>query len=318
MSELDSGYLYLNQGKIKLAADIFEMHLKQKPDDEKIHMQLGYMYYSQKQFDKSLLHFKYVSQYSKDPSYVETSRSAVYVIRDEMANFAPRAFDMYFYNFYDTHQQNYIANFLGHYDFRIAKNFFTGTYLDVYTDTRSTSQLIYNDRFFEAGGFLKYYLLRNLILEFRLGYAREVDLAKNSINFKPMAVYFTRFGDAPVYVGSKSKNRSGVYMDIYTAGMYDYKFKNTFLQSSFQEVLRLNTGGYSYFEPYLVQYGQFDSRRLDYNNYAETGTGIRFRPDLMYFPVIFIEPTYKAYFYGTVKNTFQVKAGFYFIFKTPL
>ncbi|MGA2669281.1 MAG: tetratricopeptide repeat protein [Ignavibacteria bacterium] len=318
MSELDSGYFYLNQGKTKLAIDIFEKHLKQDPQNEKIHMQLGYIYYSQKQYAKSLLHFSYVGNNSKDPSDLETSKSAMYVIRDEMANFSPMAMDLYFYNFYDTHQKNYIANLLGHYDYKIVKDFYTGIYLDVYTDTRSTPQLIYNDRFFEAGGFLRYSLLRNFFLEFRLGYAREVDLAKNSINIKPMAIYFTRFGDAPVYVGRKSSNRTGLYMDVYTAAMYDYKFRNTFLQGSFQEVLRLNTGGYSYFEPYLVQYGQFDSRRVDYNNYTEIGSGLRFRPDVMYFPVIFVEPTYKVYFYGSVKNSFQVKAGFQFIFKTPL
>ena len=321
MSELDSGYYYLNQGKTKLATGIFENHLKQNPQDSKnlkIHMQLGYIYYSQKEYNKSILHFRYVGENSKDPSDVETSKSAVYVIKDEMANYSARALDLYFYNFYDTHQQNYIANLLGHYNFRIAQNFYTGLYLDVYTDTRSTPQVIYNDRFFELGWFLRYNLLRNLFLEFRLGYTREVDLDKNTINLKPMAVYFTRFGDPRVYVGSKSSNRTSVYMDIYTAGMYDYKFKNAFIQGSFQEVLRWHTGGYSYLEPYLVQYGQFDSRRLDYNNYGEAGAGLRFRPDVMYFPVLFIEPTYKAYFYGSIKNSFQVKCGFQFIFKTPL
>jgi hypothetical protein len=318
MSKLDSGYYYLNQGKTKLATNIFENHLKEDPQDSKIHMQLGYIYYSQKQYEKSLIHFSYVGLHSKDATDVETSKSAMYVIRDEMANFSKRALDLYFYNFYDSHQKNYIANLAGHYNFRLVPNLFTGAYLDVYSDTRSKPGLIYNDRFFEAGWFMRYNALRNLLFEFRLGYVREVDLAKNSINIKPMVIYFTRFGDPRVYVGSKSSARSSVYMDLYSAAMYDYKFKNTFLQGAFSEVLRVHTGGYSYLEPYLVQYGQFDSRRLDYNNYAEIGAGLRFHPDLMYFPLFFIEPTYKAYYYGSVKNSFQVKAGFQFIFKTPL
>ena len=318
MSRLDSGYYYLNQGNNKKAIKIFETHLKDNPRDNKIHLQLGYIYYSQNKLDRSLKHFQYVGKHSTDDADLESSRSASFVIKEELAAKAKTALDIYFYNYYDSYQENYIANFIGHYNFRIAPQFYTGFYIDLYTDSRSKPELVYNDRFVEIGGFLRYNLLKNLFIEFRLGYAREIDLDKSSINFKPMLVYFTRFGEAKVYVGRKAASKISPYIDLYYAAMYDYKFKNTFLQVSFQEVLRFHTGGYSYMESYLVQYGQFDSRKLDYNNFAEFGTGLRYHPNLVYFPSLFVEPTYKAYFYGNLKNSFQIKAGFQFIFKTPL
>lgn len=318
MSRLDSGYYYLNQGNRKKAIEIFENHLKENPKDNKIHLQLGYIYYSQNKLDKSLKHFQYVGKHSMDDADLESSRSAVVVIKDELALKAKTALDIYFYNFYDSYQENYIANFIGHYNFRIAPQFYTGLYVDLYTDSRSKPELIYNDRFVEVGGFLRYNLLKNLFIEFRIGYANEIDLDKSSINFKPMIVYFTRIGEGRIYVGRKSSSKVSPFIDLYYAAMYDYKFKNTFLQAAFQEVLRYHTGGYSHMDSYLVQYGQFDNRKLDYNNYAEFGTGLRFHPNLMYFPSLFVEPTYKVYFYGQMKNSFQIKAGFQFIFKTPL
>lgn len=317
-SYLDSAYNYLNQGNTNTATLMFEEHLKQNPDDSKTHLQLGYIYYSQNKLDKSLMHFRYVGNHSNDQNDVETSKSAEYVIKDEIALFAPRSIDLYFYNFYDSYQANYIANLVGHYNFKIVNQFYTGFYLDVYTDSRSTPQLIYNDRFVEVGGFLRYNFLKNLFMEFRLGYAREIDKDSSKLNLKPMLIYYNRFGNARIFVSSKSTSRMGLYLDLYSSAMYDYKFKNAFLDGAFREVLRFNTGGYSYLESYLVQYAQFDSRRFDYNNYAEAGLGAKFHPNLAYFPSLFVEPTYKSYFYGVTKNSFQVKAGFEFIFKTPL
>ncbi len=318
MTSLDSGYYYLNQGNKKQAIKIFENHLKQNPKDTKIRMQLGYIYYDQRRLSKSLREFQYVGKYSKDPQDIEKSRSASFVIKEELASTAKTALDLYFYNFYDSFQDNYIANFVGHYNFKIAPQFYTGFYLDVYTDTRSKPELVYNDRFVELGGFLRYNLLKNLFVEFRLGYAKEIDLDTSRINIKPMLVYFNRLGEAKIYVNKNSPSKTSLYIDMYYAAMYDYKFKNAFLQATFQEVLRFGTGGYSYIESYLVQYGQFDSRKYDYNNYVEIGTGLRYHPNIIYFPSIFIEPTYKAYFYGERKNSFQIKIGFQFIFRTPL
>jgi hypothetical protein len=177
--------------------------------------------------------------------------------------------------------------------------------------------VIYNDRFIELGGFLKFYFLKNLFAEFRIGYASRLDVDSNTINIKPLLVYFNRFGDAKVHVSSKSASKTSLYFDMYYAAMYDYKYKNAFLQIVFQEVLRFQTGGYSYIESYLSQTAQFDSRRLDYNNYTEVGLGLRYHPDIV-FSGVFVEPTYKFYFYGDRKGSFQIKAGFSFNFRTQI
>ena len=317
-SYADSGYYYLNKGNKKKAAEFFELHLKDNPKDNKIRLQLGYTYYDQKKLKQSLQQFNYVARNSSNSQDIDNSRSAALVIRDELYFVSPRSVDIYFYNFYDTYQENYIANLVSHANFLIAKRTFTGFYLDLYTDTRSSSALIYNDRFVEFGGFLRYHFLKNLFAEFRIGYVHQLDQDTSKINLKPLLVYFNRFGNAKVYVSGKSSSKTSLFMDLYSAAMYDYKYENSFLQAALQQVLRFHTGGYSYIEGYLTELAQFDSRRLNYNNYAELGAGLRFHPDIVYFPLFFIEPTYKAYYFGDIKNSFQVKAGFLFNFRTLL
>jgi hypothetical protein len=317
-SDLDSGYYYLNQGNKKKAAVHFERHISQNPKDYKVRLQLAYIYYDRRKLDKSLYHFEYVGRRSTDAADVEIARSSAFAIKDELAGSSKRSLDLYFYNYYDSYQENYIANLVIHLNFRIAPKFYAGPYLDLYTDTRSSPQLIYNDRFIELGGFMRYNLLKNLFLEFRLGYARQIDLDTSRINIKPMMVYFNRFGNAKIYSKSSSSSKTSFYMDIYYAAMYDYKYENAFLQATMQQVVRFSTGGYSYIENYLVENAQFDSRRLDYNNYFEIGTGIRFKPNVSIFPVIFVEPSYKAYFYGNRENSFQLKAGFFLNFRTKI
>jgi hypothetical protein len=314
----DSGYYYLNQGNKALAAKYFEEYLKDNPNDNKVHLQLGYMYYDDKKYSKSLQNFSYVGTHSNDQKDIETSKSAAYIIKEEMSFSAPRSMDMYFYSFYDSYQENYIANFVGHYNFRLAPLFYTGFYFNTYTDTRSRPNLIYNDRYVELGGFLRYNFLKNLFLEFRMGYAREIDLDKSSINMEPLLVYFNRIGDARVYVSSPSSSKTDFYLDMYYAALYDYKFQNAFGQIALQEVLRFHTGGYSYMESYLDQEVDIDSRKVFYNNYAQVGTGLRYHANIPVFPVIFIEPAYRTYFYGGMKNSFTFRAGFQFIFRTPL
>ena len=317
-SYTDSGYYYLNQGNRTTASYYFELHLKENPKDTKTRLQLGYIYYDQRKFDRSLRQFEYVGRHSSNSKDVEVSRSAAFVIREERSFIAPRSMDLYFYNYYDSFQENYIANLVTHVNFKIGKNFFAGPYLDVYTDTRTTRALIYNDRFVELGGFFRYHILKNLFFEFRIGYVRQIDLDSSKINLKPMLVYFNRFGEGKVYVSSRSASKTSMYMDMYYAAIYDYKYRNAFLQVVLQQVLRFHTGGYSYIENYLVESAQFDGRKLDYNNYFEVGTGIRFKPNVMFFPIIFVEPTYKSYFYGDRKNSFQIKAGFLFNFRTKI
>lgn len=314
----DSGYYYLNKGDKVMAAKYFEDYLKTNPSDTKIRLQLGYMYYDDKKFSKSLENFRYVGSHSNDQKDVETSKSAAYIIKEEMSFYAPRSMDLYFYNFYDTYQENYIANFIGHYNFKIAPQFYTGLYLNVYTDTRSQPNLIYNDRYAEIGGFLRYNFFKNLFIEFRLGYAREIDLEKNSINIEPLIVYYNRIGEARVYVSSSKSSKTDLYIDMYYAGLYDNKFKNGFGQIALQEVVRFHTGGYSYIEPYLVQNLSADTRKVNYNNYGEVGTGLRFHPNIPFFPGLFVQPMYRSYFYGGLKNSFTIQGGFVFIFRTPL
>lgn len=318
-SNLDSGYYYLNAGNKTKAAMFFEQYLKENPKDTKIHLQLAYIYYDQKKYADALKHFDYVAKHSTDANDKQLSKSAVLTLKEDLAFDSPRSLDLYFYNFYDSFQENYIANLVTHINFRIGKGFFAGPYLDVYTDTRSNKTVVYNDRFVELGGFFRYHILNNFFFEFRLGYTRQIDLDSSKINIKPMMVYFNRFGDAKLYVSKGSNtSKTSLYMDIYYAAMYDYKYKNAFLQATLSQVLRFHTGGYSYIENYLVENAQFDSRRLDYNNYFEVGLGLRFKPDVMVFPVFFLEPSYKSYFFGEKKNSFQIKAGFWFNFRTKL
>ncbi len=315
LSYADSGYYYYNNGNKIKAAEFFELHLKDKPRDTKTRMQLAYIYYDQKKYSNSLKHFDYVGSHTTNSQEKEQAKSSSLVLREEIANSSKKSLDMYFYNFYDSFQENYIANLVGHVNFRLGPKLYAGPYLDVYTDSRSTKALIYNDRFVEIGLFLRFSIMKNLFFEGRMGFTRQIDLDSNKINLKPMLIYFNRFGDAKVYAGSKSGSKTSMYLDIYYAAMYDYKYKNAFLQGMLQQVLRFHTGGYSYVENYVFESGQFDGRRLDYNNYFEVGTGIRFKPNIMVFPVLFIEPTYKMYFFGDKMNSFQIKAGFVFNYK---
>ncbi len=314
----DSGYYYLNKGDKVTATRYFEDYIIANPTDTKIRLQLGYMYYDDKKYSKSLENFRYVGSHSSDQKDVETSKSAAYIIKEEMSFYSRRSLDMYFYCFYDSYQENFIANFIGHYNWKIGPMFYTGFYLNVYTDTRSKPGLIYNDRYAEVGGFLRYNLLKNLFIEFRLGYAREIDLEKNTINIEPLIVYYNRIGDSRVYVSSSTSSKTDFYLDMYYAALYDYKFQNGFGQIALQEVARFHTGGYSYMEAYLDQNVSVDSRKVNYNNYAEIGTGLRYHANVPIFPVIFVEPSYRSYFYGGIKNSFSLKVGFQFIFRTPL
>ncbi len=235
---------------------------------------------------------------------------AVLKLKESTSKSKKRHIDVYFHNFYDSYQENYIANFIGHVHFGVGPGFYMGPYLDVYADSKSSKALIYNDRFVEIGFFLRYYFFQNLYFEGRIGYTRQIDLDSNKINFKPMLVYFYRFGE-PVFKRTKSTDpKTSLYLDIYYAAMYDYKYKNAFLQGILTQALRFSMKGYSYFENYLFESGQFDGRKVDYNNYFEIGTGVRFKPNMLVGPVIFVEPTYKVYFYGDRKNSFQLKAGF--------
>jgi hypothetical protein len=224
-------------------------------------------------------------------------------------------------SYYDSHQDNYIASLTGYYNYRINKQFYAGAYLDIYTDSRSSPELIYNDRYIEVGLFIRFIILKGLNFESRIGYVREFDFDKSSINVSPRLTYGIRFGESQSYIGSNPESRSSIFMDLYSSLSYDYKFKNTFFQVGLQEVWRNNLAGYSFIDAYLLQYLTIDSRKLDYNNLVEVGPGVRYKPNLQYFPLIFVEWTYKHYLpiWGNHKTgTTQIKAGLSFSFRLKL
>jgi hypothetical protein len=193
-------------------------------------------------------------------------------------------------------------------------------------DAKSNEHKILNDRYVEGGGFFKYRVTDFLGLELRTGYVHEIDFNRNSFNYKPILYMGTRIGNPLPYLNYNNSKKSYLYLDLFSTGLYDYKFRNLFGQVQLKEVFRYLTGGFSYLEFYMSQIAIADSKQLDYNNYIETGGGITFKPNLMNFPALFIEATNKSffvgpdgkYFDGPLKNTFQIKAGFLINLKTLL
>jgi Tfp pilus assembly protein PilF len=316
--DLNKAYSLLNEGKINEAKKIFKAYAKAHPEDTKIHMQLAYLYDSQKKYKTSLKYFQYVEMNSKDYNEIDESRIAIYHLTHMIPYLSKTSFDLYFHNFYDTYQENYISNLVGHLNYRVAKGLYTGLYTEIYMDNRSKPDNIFNDRFVEVGGFWKYLPIDILVFELRAGYVREIDFKKNSFNFKPMVSFGYRFGSPGFYSGRKTSKKDFIFMDLYTSGLYDYKFRNVFGQLALRETFRYLTGGYSYLEFYLGQFVQGDSKQLNYNNYAEAIAGIGFKPNFISFPVIFVEATNKFYFLKDREDTFQIKAGFQLIFNTSL
>lgn len=314
---LNEGYEYLRLGNTKKAIESFERYIKDHPEATKIYLQLAYLYDKERRYSRALDYFDYVVSNSKDADEIDAAKKSMFIEKQMIAFTAPRSLDLYFYNGYDSYYQNYISNFVGHINFRVLKNFYLGFYGDVYMDSKSKKDYILNDRFVEGGGFMKLKLSDNFNFEFRLGYVHEIDFEKNSVNFKPMLTYGNRFGNPAFYLGRSTKTEY-FYLDLYSVELYDYKFRNLFGQLQLKEVLRYMTGGYSYFEFYLVQMLQADSRQLDYNNYSEFGVGVTFKPNLINFPTLFVEGTNRLYligedgkfFSGNLKNNFTLKAGF--------
>ena len=304
------------EGQTRLEQN-FELRLKDKHKNSDAETQLASNDFNGKKKKTSLKNFDHVEKITGGDIKTELSKPVSLVLKNKTSE-PKRLIEIWFHNFYDSYQENYIANLVMHFHFRLGPKFYAGPYLDVYTDSRSTKEVIYNDRFFELGVFLRYYILPNLYFEGRIGYARQLIQDTNTINLKPMLVYFNRFGDAKEKLEKNDLTKSNLYMDFYYALMYDYKYRNAFFQATMTQVIRFYTGGYSYIENYLFESGQFDSRRLSYNNYFEVGAGLRFKPNVRIFPVFFIEPTYKVYFFGETKNSFQIKAGFWFYMNNPL
>ena len=324
--DLNEAYSALNSGNNKRAIEIFEAYTKTHPDDTKIFLQLAYVYDKEKKYSKALENFDYVAAVSTNQDEIDKAKQSGIILRQMSALKSFRALEIYFYNAYDSYYQNYISNFLGHVSFKMSNYVNYGFYGDVYMDAKSKKENILNDRYLEAGGFMRFKFSNNIGLEVRLGYYRELDLEKSGVNFKPILYMGTRFGDSPFYLSKRNTKVENFYFDIYSTELYDSKYKNLFAQLQLKEVLRYMTGGYSYLEFYLTQMAQADSRQLFYNNYGEASIGISFKPNMANFPAIFIEGTNRinfvdekgSYFQGEMKSIFQFKAGFIINFNTAL
>lgn len=323
---LNKGYSYINNRQYSEAISVFKTYLGSNPGDIKINMQLGYLYSQTRSYENAYDRFTYVAENSNDPDMVDRSRTSMWYMRDLMIRNARSSFDMYFYNMYDSYYHNYVSNLLLHMNFRAANGIYFGPYAETYLDSRSTAENIINDRFFELGGFAKFNITEYMNFEMRMGYVREIDFKKNSFSFKPMLSAGTRVGNAGFYKDRRSTKTENFYFDVYGVGLYDYKFRNLFAMFQLKENLRYLTGGYSYLEFYLKQEGSFDSKRLDYNNYADVGIGLAFKPNLVSFPVLFVEAVNRYYLLdqygnflnGDSKSIFQVRGGFLIYFNTKL
>ncbi|MCE1166171.1 MAG: hypothetical protein LWX07_12300 [Bacteroidetes bacterium] len=323
---LNKGYSYINSRQYNEAISVFKAYLDNNPGDIKINLQLGYLYSQIRSYENAYNRFTYVAENSNDPDIVDKSRTSMWYMRDLMIRNAKSSFDMYFYNMYDSYYHNYVSNLLLHLNFKAANGIYYGPYAETYLDSKSSSENIINDRFFDVGGFAKFQITDYMNFEVRMGYVREIDFKKNSLSFKPILSAGTRIGKAGFYKDRRSTQTENFYFDIYGVGLYDYKFRNLFAMFQLKENLRYLTGGYSYLEFYLKQEGSFDSQRKDYNNYADLGAGIAFKPNLVSFPVLFVEAVSRNYLIdengnflnGDFRSIFQVRGGFLIYFNTKL
>jgi hypothetical protein len=312
----------LKAGKDTDAIKLFEEYSNENPADTKVQLQLAYLYNTKKNTTKARKYFESVKRNTTSRDEREKATTSLNFLNDYRSSLSPSSVDIYFYNYYNTNQENYISNFIGKYQYRLFKNFNIGVYGDVYLDSRSRPGIIYNDRYVETGGFFRYNFFPSLSFEFRAGYVRLIDKEENKFNFKPILSFSDKFGNFPLYKKSGVKSQN-FYLDTYAAALYDHKYENFFGQAQLREVLRYMLGGYSFFEVYLKQNIQGDSKQIDYNNYGELGGGIAYTPNIKNFPTIFAEAVNRFY---TVQNSqglfpessFQFRLGFILTYNSPL
>lgn len=317
--ELDSAYKLLHKQDYKGSIPLFESHIKQYPQDTKVWMQLAYIYDHVEQYSKSYQYFDHVSKNSQDPKEKEQAEISAAVMKDKMNRYSKRTIDFDVQSYYDSYQKNYITGLQAYYKFMLSKEVYVGPYLEVYTDSKSEPGNILNDRYIELGLFGRFYALSTPVLyfELRTGYVHEFDFDTSKISVSPRVVFGTRIGEGLNYISANAKKKTGIFMDIFTVASYETKYKNGFSQTGITEAFRSNIKGYSYIDFFAVQYLTLDTRRLDYNNNIEIGAGIKYKPNLIYFPTFFVQPTYKFYLIkdsqgNKRKGTFQIKAGISF------
>lgn len=318
--ELDSAFKLLEKNDVKNAIPLFEAHKTMYPGDTRVWLQLAYIYDEQGQYSKSYQYFNYVAKNSKDAIEKEQAEGSAIVMKDKLNSSSKRSIDVNINSFYDTYQKNYITGLNIYYKFKINKDVYVGPYLEVYTDSKSAPGLIYNDRYLELGLFGRFYAIPQLYFEIRSGYVRQFDIDSSKLNVSPRMAFGWRFGSGPEYVTAKTKKKANFFLDFFTMLSYETKYQNGFSQSSLNEVFRYNIKGFSYVDLYLMQNLTLDSRRLDYNNNVNVGGGLRYKPNLEYFPYFYVQPSYKYYLIKDpvtgVKKTgsFQINAGIGFSF----
>lgn len=328
---LNRGYDYTNKKMYNEAINSFNQYLRTKPGDARIHLQLGYLYDASRKYESAYNSFGKVMEFSNSDDEIDKATISRYYMREKMIQNSVVSFDLYFYNFYDTYYQNYVGNLLTHLNVKLAKGIHVGPYFDTYFDSKSKPDNILNDRYVEFGVFTKFTITDWMSLEIRTGYVREIDFKKNSLSFKPILTMGKRIGTADFYKPSRSQNTESFYYDIYASGLYDYKFRNIFVNVQNKEALRFMLGGYSYFEFYLKQEVAADTKQFDYNNYLDFSAGVAFKPNIQSFPVLFLEGVYRnffvstdpntkqpVYFAGDMKSIFTVRAGFLLYYNTKL
>jgi len=304
-NDLDLAYNYLKNGKKEQAIYLFEQHIKKNPGDTKIYLQLAYEY-SGINNDKAIEYAEYVEKNSKDPEEIKNAGKQKEYIKANIDASKTNFVDLYSYSIYDTYQENIISNNIIKYNNKIIKNLYAGIYADIYTDSKSSKSIIYNDRYVEGGAFVRYSFLPSLSFEVRAGYVREIDFEKSSFNFKPILSFSDRFGT--------DTKKTNYFLDVYSAALYDHKFENFFGQVTLRQVLAFNVNKSSGFETYLKESLLGDTKQFDYNNYAELGAGVAYVFKSVYLPTIFIEATNKFYFESSRPDSFQFKAGLLFNF----
>jgi len=224
---LNKAYSLMNQGFKDAAIPYFEQYLITNPSDTKIQMQLGYLYYEMKQYSRSKERFQYVANNSMFEVEKTQALNSIKTIDDmNRSTKIPQIVDIYFYNTYDSYQQNYISNFLGKYGFEIARSTSVGFYGDVYLDSKSNKENILNDRYVEGGAYIKYNINNNMSLELRAGYVSQFDREKQGFNFKPIFSFGNTFNAPPVFMAPNSSKREWLYLQFYGAALYDYKYRN--------------------------------------------------------------------------------------------
>ncbi|KXK06088.1 MAG: tetratricopeptide repeat protein [Chlorobi bacterium OLB4] len=311
--KLSLAYAELQAGNKQSAITLFEDYLSLNPGDMNTKMQLAYLYAETENISKAREYFSFVAQNSFDDKQRIDARTAfnnLSVTTSRFSSVGKSAIDIYFYNIYDSYQENFISNFLGRYSYNFAPRQSAGVYADLYVDSKSTPEAPLNDRYIETGIFYRYSFAPQLSFELRAGYVNLFDKKETKFNLRPILTFSNRFGKYVDYLKPGASTNTSLYIDAYAAGLYDLKYENVFGQVTLREVARFLTGGYSNFEVYLKQSIFKDSQKLDYNNYAEVGGGLSFKPNLKEFPSIFVEATNKIYFDDNRAETFQIKAGF--------